>query len=220
MEKKRYTTIVFDLDGTLLNTLEDLQGSVNAAMRLCGFPEHTLEEIRCFVGNGIQRLMELSVPEGKKNPQFDKALRAFQEDYKIHCNDKTKPYQGVIPLIKTLQQHNIKMAIVSNKADFGVKRLQEIYFQGLVTTAIGQREQLKRKPAPDMVLEALKELGAKREESVYIGDSEVDLATAENAGLPCISVTWGFRGEEFLKEHGAKQLVSSVEELEKLLLWD
>lgn len=215
---RKYSTIIFDLDGTLLNTLEDLQGSVNAAMQACNFPSHSLEEIRNFVGNGIERLLELSVPDGKKNPKFEKAFQVFKDDYKTHCNDKTKSYPGVVSLIKKLQQHHIKMAIVSNKADFGVKKLQEIYFHGLITTAIGQREQLRRKPANDMVLEALKELGAEKEEAVYIGDSEVDLETAKNAELPCISVTWGFRDKEFLEEHGAKQIVSSIEELEKILL--
>lgn len=215
---RQYSTVVFDLDGTLLDTLEDLQGSVNIAMQLCGFPSHTLEEIRNFVGNGILRLLELSVPEGKNNPKFNQALSAFQEDYKIHCNDKTKPYPGIIPLLEKLKADHIKMAIVSNKADFGVKRLQEIYFQNLVVTAIGQREPLKRKPAPDMVFEALKELGSNREETVYVGDSEVDLLTARNAGLPCISVTWGFRSREFLEKQGAKQMISSTKELEHILL--
>lgn len=205
MEKK-YSAIIFDLDGTLLNTLEDLQDSVNAAMELCGFPIHSLEEIRHFVGNGIQRLLELSVPDGQKNPQFEKALKAFKEHYNLHCNDKTTLYPDVIPLLEKLKEHKIKMAIVSNKADFGVKKLQEIYFHGLIATAIGQREQIKRKPAPDMVLEALRELGAKAEEAVYIGDSEVDLATAGNAGLPCISVAWGFRGREFYNSRGQRKL--------------
>lgn len=216
--EKTYSAIIFDLDGTLLDTLEDLQKSVNTAMKVCGFPEHSLEEIRNFVGNGLQRLMELSVPNGKENPQFEKALQAFKEDYQIHCNDKTKAYHGVIPLLKKLKEHHIKMAIVSNKPDFGVKKLQEIYFKGLVEAAIGQRESLKRKPAPDMVLEALKELKTEKEKTIYIGDSEVDLATARNAGLSCISVAWGFRSKEFLEQQGATKIVLSVEELEKILL--
>lgn len=214
----KYTTVIFDLDGTLLNTLEDLQGSVNHAMRACGFPEHSLEEVRNFVGNGILRLLELCVPGGKENPEFERAFEEFKADYAIHCNDKTRPYEGVIGLMKTLKAHGIKMAIVSNKADFAVKTLEEIYFQGIVDTAIGQREDLQRKPAPDMVLAALKELGAEKENAVYIGDSDVDLATAGNTGIPCISVAWGFRDREFLKECGAECIVESTEELEKLLL--
>lgn len=216
--RKKYSAVVFDLDGTLLDTLEDLQGSVNYAMRLCGFPEHSLEEIGSFVGNGIQRLLELSIPEGEKNPQFDRAFAAFKEDYSVHCNDKTKPYDGILPFIKKLKENKIKMAVVSNKADFGVKRLREIYFKHMITVAIGQKENVRKKPAPDMVLEALKALKAKKETAVYIGDSEVDLATARNTGLPCISVTWGFRKREFLEKQGAECLVSSVEELEKILL--
>lgn len=214
----KYTTVIFDLDGTLLNTLEDLQGSVNHAMCACGFPEHSLEEVRKFVGNGILRLLELCVPGGKENPEFERAFEEFKADYAIHCNDKTRPYEGVIGLMKTLKAHGIKMAIVSNKADFAVKTLAEIYFQGIVDTAIGQREDLQRKPAPDMVLAALKELGEEKENAVYIGDSDVDIATAGNTGIPCISVAWGFRDREFLKECGAECIVESAEELEKLLL--
>ncbi len=216
----RYTTVVFDLDGTLLNTLEDLQGSVNHAMRACGFPEHSLEEVRSFVGNGIVRLLELCVPDGKENPQFEQALEEFKADYAIHCNDKTAPYQGILNLMKKLKAHGVKIAVVSNKADFAVKTLAEIYFQKIADTAIGQREGLQRKPASDMVCAALKELGTGKETAVYIGDSDVDLATAENTGIPCISVAWGFRSREFLKKCGAKCIVDSVEELEKLLLLD
>jgi phosphoglycolate phosphatase len=215
---KKYTTVIFDMDGTLLNTLEDLQSSVNHAMRSCGFPEHPLENIRKFVGNGIERLLELAVPDGKENPKFSQAFEDFKEDYAIHCNDKTRPYDGVLELMRVLKEHGIKMAIVSNKADFGVQKLLEIYFGEVVTVAIGQRDNLRKKPAPDMVWEALKELGSEKEEAVYIGDSEVDLATAGNSGLPCISVEWGFRDRSFLEKEGAECIVSSAKELEKLLL--
>jgi phosphoglycolate phosphatase len=215
---KKYTTVIFDMDGTLLNTLEDLQSSVNHAMRSCGFPEHSLENIRKFVGNGIERLLELAVPDGKDNPKFSQAFEAFKADYAIHCNDKTKPYDGVLELMKVLKEHQIKMAIVSNKADFGVQKLLEIYFGEVVDVAIGQRENLRKKPEPDMVWEALKELGANKDEAVYIGDSEVDLATARNSGLPCISVEWGFRDRGFLEKEGAECIVGSAKELEKLLL--
>jgi phosphoglycolate phosphatase len=215
---KKYTTVIFDMDGTLLNTLEDLQSSVNHAMRSCSFPEHSLENIRKFVGNGMERLLELAVPDGKENPKFSQAFEAFKADYAIHCNDKTRPYDGVLELMRALKEHGIKMAIVSNKADFGVQKLLEIYFGEVVTVAIGQRENLRKKPAPDMVWEALKELGAEKEEAVYVGDSEVDLATAGNSGLPCISVAWGFRDRSFLEKEGAEIIVSSAKELEKLLL--
>lgn len=216
--KRKYTAVIFDLDGTLLDTLEDLRESVNYGMRQCGFPEHSLEEIRKFVGNGIVRLLELSVPDGKGNPQFNRAFEAFKEHYGIHCNDTTKPYDGVIELMKELKKQGIKIAIVSNKADFAVKKLVEIYFGEIVAVAVGQKEGMKKKPAPDMVLRALKELGVDREGAVYVGDSEVDLATARNTELPCISVSWGFRGREFLEKQGAERIVDNTRQLERLLI--
>jgi len=218
MMTEKYSAVVFDLDGTLLDTLEDLQGSVNYAMRLCGFPEHSLEDIRRFVGNGIRNLLERSVPDGAQNPLFEKAMEAFRQHYAIHCNDKTKPYPSVIPLMKKLKEHGIKIGIVSNKADFGVKTLTDIYFKGIADAVVGQRDGIEKKPAPDMVLLALKEMGADREKTVYIGDSEVDLATAHNTGLPCISVSWGFRTAEFIREQGAQVIVATPQELEQMLL--
>ncbi len=214
----KYTTVIFDLDGTLLNTLEDLQGSVNRAMLLHGFPERSLEEVRQFVGNGIRRLLERCVPDGSQNPAFEQALEDFKTDYGIHCNDKTRPYPGILSMLEAFKAQGMKMAIVSNKADFAVKKLCSIYFDGLIPAAVGQSEELRKKPAPDMVEQALKELGAEKETAVYVGDSEVDLLTAKNSGLFCISADWGFRSREFLKAQGAETFVSSAEELEKMLL--
>lgn len=199
---KRFDTVIFDLDGTLLNTLEDLADAVNHALAFCGMPERTLEEVRQFVGNGIRKLMIRAVPEGEANPEFERAFDEFRSYYKVHCNDKTKPYPGVQEMLLKLREKGYHLAIVSNKADFAVKELQELYFQD-VETAIGEREGVARKPAKDMVYQALGEMKAKPEGAVYVGDSDVDIETAANSGLPCISVTWGFRDREFLQEHGA-----------------
>lgn len=217
MNKK--DTVIFDLDGTLLDTLEDLKNSVNYSMRQCGYPEHTLEEIRTYVGNGILLLMQRSIPGGKEDPQFDKAFALFKEHYGKHCNDTTKPYDGIMELLHTLQKNNIKMAIVSNKADFAVKELNEIYFKELIPVAIGEKESegIRKKPAPDTVMEALKELGSTVENSVYIGDSEVDIQTARNSGMDEILCDWGFRGEQFLKQQGAKNLIKEPKEIVSLI---
>ncbi len=210
---KKYDAVIFDLDGTLLNTLEDLTDATNVALAAFGMPMRTMDEVRRFVGNGARRLFELAVPGGSDNPQFEEVFAAFKEHYALHCNDKTKAYDGVMELLLELRQEGYALAIVSNKPDFAVKELAEIYFNGLAGTAIGEKEGVARKPAPDTVWAALKELGIPAERAVYVGDSDVDIMTAENAGLPCISVLWGFRDEAFLREHGAKELVHTPEEI-------
>lgn len=217
MNKK--DTVVFDLDGTLLDTLEDLKNSVNYAITHYGYPEHTLEDIRKYVGNGILLLMQRAIPGGKDAPHFDEAFALFKEHYGQHCNDTTKPYNGIMELIHTLKEKNVKIAIVSNKADFAVKELNEIYFKDLIPVAIGEKESegIRKKPAPDTVMEALKELGSTVENSVYIGDSEVDIETARNSSMDEILCDWGFRGEEFLKQHGAKIIIKKPEEILPLI---
>lgn len=210
---KKYDTVVFDLDGTLLNTLEDLTDSVNYAMKKYGFQEHTLEEVRNFVGNGLLKLMERAIPKGKEEPQFDKIFEDFCTYYGAHCAIKTRPYDGIMDLLEELEKRKIKIAIVSNKGDFAVKELNELYFKGKIKVAIGEREGIQRKPAPDTVLEALEELGSTKEGAIYVGDSDVDIMTAKNAGLSCISVTWGFRNRDFLKEHGASCFVDAPEKI-------
>lgn len=198
-------TIIFDLDGTLLNTLEDLTDSVNYAMEKFGFPVHTIEEIRSFVGNGAPKLIERSIPQGTENPSYEAVLAAFKEHYAAHCEDKTKPYEGVMELLAQLKEKGCRMAVVSNKFDGAVKRLCKKYFGSYLETAIGESADVKRKPAPDTVYRALHELSCDGSRAVYVGDSEVDIQTAKNASLPCISVTWGFRTEEQLKAAGAEE---------------
>lgn len=196
-------TIIFDLDGTLLDTLEDLTDAVNYALNTYHMPTRTIDEVRCFVGNGVRTLMIRAVPQGEENPRFEEVFAAFKEYYGEHCNDKTRPYDGIMELLKTLKKQGYVLGIVSNKIDSAVKELNRKYFADLIYVAIGEREGVQRKPAPDTVLTALQELGKEKKNAIYIGDSEVDIATAMNVGIPCISVLWGFRSVEFLKENGA-----------------
>lgn len=215
---KKYETVIFDLDGTLLDTLEDLWNAVNFALRKTGMPVRSIEEVRTFVGNGVKRLMELAVPGGVLNPRFGEAFDTFRDYYEVHCNDKTKAYDGVLKLLKELKSEGYRLAIVSNKPDSAVKDLNRIYFQDLVEVAIGEKEGMAKKPSPDMVFAALKELSMSPEGAVYIGDSDVDILTARNAGLPCISVLWGFRDRKFLEESGGVQFAKKPEGIKKFLI--
>ena len=201
--KGNVQAVIFDLDGTLLNTLDDLTDSVNWALEKYGFPLRSLAEIRSFVGNGLRNLMTQAVPEGEENPVFEELFEFFRDYYKKHCNIKTAPYEGIMELMKELNARNVKMAIVSNKIDAGVKELNEIHFADFVEVAIGEREGIGRKPEPDSLNEAIQLLGVDKDHAVYVGDSDVDILTAQNAEVRCISVTWGFRDEVFLAEHGA-----------------
>ena len=210
--------VLFDLDGTLLDTLEDLYQSVNAALAACGFPERTRMEIRSFVGNGVRNLMVRSVPDGEENPKFEECFQKFREHYAAHLNDHTAPYAGIMELLAELKEKGIPTAVVSNKSDAAVKELCRETFRDLVPLAIGESERVKKKPAPDTVIEAAAGIGVPLKDCVYVGDSEVDLATAENAGIPCISVSWGFRDKELLESLGAKTLLDTVPELRDCLL--
>ncbi len=213
----KFTTVIFDLDGTLLYTLDDLTEATNYAMRKCGFPERTLEEVRAFVGNGIRKLIERAVPENTDKETVEKTLEIFKKYYDIHCNENTRAYDGVISLIEDLSKEGYKLAIVSNKVDSAVKELNKIYFSKYISVAIGEREGVRKKPAPDTVITALNELESSKEEAIYVGDSDVDIATAENSGLPCISVLWGFRDKDFLIKHGAKYFADTPEDVKILL---
>lgn len=219
-ETLRYDAVIFDLDGTLLDTLADLTASVNAAMERFGLPGHTIEEVRQFVGNGVRRLIQRSVPGGEEHPEFEQIFDSFREHYEAHCMDATEPYPGVLSLLDWLKKEGVGTAIVSNKADPAVQKLKGVYFKELVDVAIGERKDCRRKPAPDCALQALSALGIQRERAVYVGDSDVDLQTAQNAGLDYILVSWGFRDREFLIAAGAapERIVSNVRELRQMLM--
>lgn len=202
-----FDTYIFDLDGTLLSTLDDLAASCNYALRMNGMPERTTDEVRRFVGNGVKKLMERAIPGGLGNPTFDKTFADFRIHYMEHNLDTTKPYDGVMDLLATLRKQNKKVAVVSNKFYAATQDLCSHFFGELVQVAIGEREDIRKKPAPDTVIEAMRQLGVTKEGAVYIGDSDVDIETAKNSGMPCISVLWGFRDKEFLVEHGATNFV-------------
>ena len=206
-EHTMYETILFDLDGTLLDTLEDLTNATNFALAKFGYTTRTEEEVCAFVGNGIAKLIERAM--GGKDENFSSVLETFKAYYGAHCAEKTKPYEGILPLLKTLKEYGIGMAVVSNKADFAVKSLAKEYFDGLLMKAIGEDEErgIRKKPAPDTLLAVMKELQADPKTTLYVGDSEVDIQTAQNAGVDCLCVTWGFRKREFLEAQGGKLFV-------------
>lgn len=196
-------TIIFDMDGTVLNTLEDLTASVNYVLSKFDMPDHSEKEYKKFFGNGIKYALNCAVPEGTPKETIEKMLPLFKEHYNEHCLDRTKPYDGITDLMHRLKAKGYKMAIVSNKIDSAVKELNDRFFSEYVNIAIGEKPGIKRKPAPDTVLAALDELDSKKEEAVYVGDSEVDYQTALNSDLPCISVLWGFRDKDFMISKGA-----------------
>ena len=210
-------TVIFDMDGTVLNTLEDLTISVNYTLRHFSMPGHSMEDYRRFFGNGIRYALQCAVPEGTTDAQIEEMIPVFKKHYDRHCLDHTRPYEGVLTLMKQLKERGIKLAIVSNKIDSAVKELNEKFFSGYVSVAIGEREGVRRKPAPDTVLQALRELGSSAASAVYIGDSEVDCRTAENAGIPCITVLWGFRDRNDLEREGAVVFAETPQEVLTLL---
>ncbi len=209
--------VVFDLDGTLLNTIGDISQSVNHALKAFAQKEHDEETIKTFVGNGWKRLIELSVEGGTQNPLFEKIYEESKKYYSSHSQIKTCAYDGVVELIKALSERGIKTGIVSNKPHDQVRYLASLYFSEFIPEnfAWGENEALgiKRKPSPDCVNALISEMNVKKEEAVYVGDSDVDILTAKNAGLDCISVAWGFKTKEFLEEHGASKIILKPEEL-------
>lgn len=215
---RRFDTVIFDLDGTLLDTLEDLADSTNYALRENGFPTRSLAEVRQFVGNGVARLIHLALP-ARVSPELEaKCLETFKGHYRLHMRDKTGPYPGVPALLERLQADGFRMAVVSNKLDDAVKTLCREYFGPLIPVALGERPGIPKKPAPDLVRACMVALGGAADRCVYVGDSDVDIQSAQNAGLPCLSVSWGFRDRDFLLAHGAGTILDTPEELERALL--
>ena len=216
-----YKVYIFDLDGTLLDTLADLAASTNYALRKHGMPEHSIDDVRRFVGNGVRKLMERAVPDGADNPLFDEAFATFRQHYMEHSLDTTRPYDGIPETLAALKARGCRLAVVSNKMMAATQELCRHFFPDTIEVAIGEDEAhgIRKKPAPDTVFEALKTLGASRVgasdglSAVYVGDSDVDIQTAANAGLPCISVLWGFRDRDFLIQHGAETFISAPSEL-------
>ncbi len=210
-----YKTFIFDLDGTLLDTIGDLAASVNYALRTNGMPEHSTDDVRRFVGNGVHLLMERAVPDGAANPLFDDAFADFRQHYMVHSLDTTRPYDGIPETLAELKSRGCRLAVVSNKFMSATQELIRHFFPDTIDVAIGEHEAegIRKKPAPDTVFAALKQLGVGKEDAVYVGDSDVDILTARNSGLPCISVLWGFRDRDFLIQHGAKTLISAPREL-------
>ena len=209
----RKQLVIFDLDGTLLDTLDDLADAVNWALKQEQLPRRTREEVRAFVGNGIRNLIERAVPAGTEVAQTDRVFAGFKARYAGHCADKTRPYPGILELLARLRAEGIRTAVVSNKTDFAVQTLCRDYFPGLVDCAVGERAGIPKKPAPDSVQEVLRALKISREQAVYVGDSEVDVVTARNAGMDGILVLWGFRDRQTLERAGAKTFAATAEEL-------
>ena len=215
----RYSAVLFDLDGTLLDTLDDLTDAVNFALKGQGLPPCTREEVRGYIGNGIVMLLARSTKQRANEVDAERMLCDFKEYYAAHCQDKTRPYDGVMDLLSSLKAEGVKIGVVSNKVDFATKGLCKAYFGDRIDVAIGENEEggVRKKPAPDSVFEAMRVLSVEPADTVYIGDSEVDIQTARNAGLACISVSWGFKDSEFLLKNGATALAATVAELRNLL---
>ena len=213
----KYSCILFDLDGTLLDTIDDLADAVNYAMKKYDLPVWSVDDVRSFVGNGLENLMTRCIPSGYDDPRFFGIYHDFKAYYLDHSCIRTKPYAGIMELLGKLQSENRKMAVISNKNDKAVKELNGIFFSGIIDVAIGEQENVRKKPHPDSVFHAIQQLGCKPEDCVYIGDSEVDIVTAKNASLPCITVTWGFRPKAMLIENGAEITADTPEELYNLL---
>ena len=210
-----FKVCIFDLDGTLLDTLGDLAASTHYALRTHGMPEHSIDDVRRFVGNGVRKLMERAIPGGAANPDFEATFATFRQYYMEHSLDTTKPYEGIPETLAELKRRGCRLAVVSNKMMAATQELCRYFFPDTIEVAIGENESqgIRKKPAPDTVFAALRKLGVGNGEAVYVGDSDVDIQTAANAGLPCISVLWGFRDRDFLIQHGAKSFISAPSEL-------
>jgi len=209
----KYELAIFDLDGTILETLEDLKNSVNYALKHNGLPERSLEEVRKFVGNGIKKLIERAVPKATSAEKEELVFNSFNEHYAVHCKDTTKPYDGIIEMLNELKNCSVKCAVVSNKSDYAVQPLCDHYYPGIFDIAVGVKEGIRPKPNPDTVNAVISQLGSDKNKTVYIGDSDVDVQTAINAGVDCIGVLWGFREKDTLIKAGATQFAENAKEL-------
>ncbi|MCR4926132.1 MAG: HAD family hydrolase [Clostridiales bacterium] len=216
----KYNTVIFDLDGTLLNTLEDLNDSVNFSLRAGGFKENRIEQTRRYVGNGVKLLIKRSLPENSDEKTVEKHLALFKEYYERNMQNKTKAYNGIEEELKFLKENGVKLAVVSNKFDLAVKDLCADYFNNLIDIAIGEDEKngVRKKPAPDSVLKAIETLGSERAKAIYVGDSDVDVQTAHNASIKCIGVLWGFRDRQTLEKAGADFIISEPREIREILM--
>ncbi len=214
----KYKAVLFDMDGTVLDTLGDLAAAVNHTLREFSMPERSVAEVAAALSNGAAYLIAHTVPDGTPKELTDKVLAAYALYYDAHCDILTGPYDGIVPLMQKLRGKGVKLAVISNKQDTAVKPLAEKYFPGLLEIAVGESAEVRRKPNPDAVLAALRHIGVEREDAIYVGDTEVDLQTARNAGMECASVDWGFRTREQLVEIGAEHIFDTVQELEEYLL--
>ena len=217
MQYKRYDTIIFDLDGTLLNTLDDLADSVNAIMTQEGYCLRTKDEIREFIGDGAKSLIEKSLPAAANEEEILRCLKLFREHYMKHMQNQTKPYDGIMELLKELKGKGIKIGVVSNKPDEATKEVCRLYFGDLVNVAIGDNAMRKKKPDPDNVFAALTQLNSKRDKTLYVGDSNTDMITAQNAGLISVGVTWGYRSREVLLLEGADYIIDEPGQIVTLI---
>lgn len=213
----KYKLVVFDMDGTILNTLTDLTNSINYALNKYGYPLHTEHEVRQYVGNGLYKTTMRAMPSGSSEEETQKVFDEFANHYAVHSKDSTKPYPGIVELLHELKALGYKTAVVSNKADAAVVQLSEEFFPGLFDVSIGEREGVAKKPAPDEVNLALNKLNMSSTDAVYIGDSDVDMETAYNSKLDLIAVDWGFKDRSFLEERGAQIIVSSALDILKYL---
>jgi phosphoglycolate phosphatase len=214
----KYSTVIFDLDGTLTNTLEDLHDSTIFALQNLGYPLHNIEKTRQSVGNGNENLIARLLPGGRENPNFDKALNLFKEHYGKNSKNKTRPYEGIESLLKELKSQNFKLAVISNKFDWAVKDIVDYFFPNVFDISVGESESIKRKPCPDALFKVVNDLGEDLNNVVFVGDSDVDIMTAKNAGVDVISVSWGFRTRDELLKAGAETIIDNPDELLKYVL--
>ncbi|MBQ8293701.1 MAG: HAD-IIIA family hydrolase [Bacilli bacterium] len=213
LKNKSYKLVIFDLDGTILNTLDDLADSLNAVFKMIGYQKRTVDEVRSFVGNGVMKLIERAVPKDTSKEDILKTFKMFSEYYQAHCAIKTKPYDGIIEMLHALKEKGCKIAVASNKIHPAVVSLCNDYYPGLVDVAVGDDPIRPKKPHPAMVNYVLDKLNISKENTLYVGDSDVDVLTAKNAGIDCVAVDWGFRTKEFLIQSGAGLIISNPQEL-------